>query len=315
MAQEGHPNPASIVLVGHESKHRSAAAQGLPERGGIPAAFEKEATAPFPQAEEHPGGRPLAKPPIRGGELNPGERDLDPRKELEIPEVAKRDHGTPIRVTVQQGARAGETRQVHVGCELLPGHGGGSQGAGVALAQAPEVFAGQRMTFGGAVFGAQTAFEIRQGDPAVASVDIPRQAPASTPDVGDPTEWYRLKHGQGQAHENDQEPLAHSTEADLVDAVMEVLGPGDDLDLDPHEIDGEIASIELGKADRILLGGDEDFRHSLFRTIDGVEQFLLGKAVMIREPLGVDQLAAKLPQALLEAFRLGDAAEGGDALA
>src|SRR5262245_4076085 len=73
------------------------------------------------------------------------------------------------------------------------------------------------------------------------------------------------------------------SEADLADAIAEVIGAADDLDFDAHEINWQIAPIDFGKADGVFLRGDDRLGLAFFSAVDGVEHFLLGKAVMVRE--------------------------------
>ena len=47
-------------------------------------------------------------------------------------------------------------------------------------------------------------------------------------------------------------------------------------------------------------------------AIDGVENFLLGEAMVVGETFRVNQFAAEFDEALLETFRLGDAAQRRD---
>jgi len=75
------------------------------------------------------------------------------------------------------------------------------------------------------------------------------------------------------------------------------------FDFHPHEINGQIAPVNFGETDGVLLGGDNDLGLALFAAVDDVEDFLLGETVVIGEPLGIDQFGAQLEEALLEAFR------------
>src|ERR1039458_8432886 len=106
-----------------------------------------------------------------------------------------------------------------------------------------------------------------------------------------------------------------SVQADFAHAIREILGAVEDFYFYPHEIDGQIAPVDFRKTDGVLLRGDDDFGLALFAAVDDVEDFLLGEAVVIGEALGIDQVGAQFDEALLEAFRLGDAAQGGDAFA
>jgi len=107
--------------------------------------------------------------------------------------------------------------------------------------------------------------------------------------------------------------LGHfSAKANAPDTVIKVLGSADNLDLHAHEIDGQVAPIQLGKTYGILLGGYDDFRLAFLGTIDGIEQFLLGKPVVIGKSLGINQICAHLNEAILKTLGLCNAAEGGN---
>src|ERR1035438_274635 len=106
-----------------------------------------------------------------------------------------------------------------------------------------------------------------------------------------------------------------STEADFAHAILEVVGPAEDLDLDAHEVDRQVTAVNLGEADGVLLRGDDRLGLLLLAAVDDVEDFLLGKAVVVRELARIDQFAAELDQALLEALRLRNAAQGSHSAA
>jgi hypothetical protein len=98
----------------------------------------------------------------------------------------------------------------------------------------------------------------------------------------------------------------------LADAFVEVTSALEDVDFDAHEIDGEIAAIDLGESNGVLLGGDDRGGLAFLASIDGVEDFLLGEAMVIGESFGVDQVATQPSESLFKALGLGDSAEGGD---
>src|SRR5262249_40588140 len=54
---------------------------------------------------------------------------------------------------------------------------------------------------------------------------------------------------------------------------------------------------------------DNHFSLSLLAAVDRVQNFLLGKAMVIGETLGIDQFAAEMDQALFKTFGLRDAAK------
>src|ERR1700751_1546019 len=98
-------------------------------------------------------------------------------------------------------------------------------------------------------------------------------------------------------------------EADFAHAILKTVGAADDLDLDAHEVDREIAAVNFWKPHGVLLGGNDGLGLALFASIDGVDHFLLGKTMMIGKALGINQLRPEVDQALLKAVRLRDPAE------
>src|SRR5947207_3875022 len=101
-------------------------------------------------------------------------------------------------------------------------------------------------------------------------------------------------------------------ETDLAHAILEIFGARQDFDFDAHEIDWQIAPIDFRKTHGILLRGDNCNSLALFAAVYGVEDLLLAEAMMVGVALRVNQFGALIHQALLEAFRLRDAAERGE---
>ena len=93
---------------------------------------------------------------------------------------------------------------------------------------------------------------------------------------------------------------------------MKVVCAGDDFDFHAHEIKWHVAPVNLWKAHGVFLRGDDDLRLPLFGAVDGVQDFLLGKAMMIGEAFGIDEFAAQFHEALLKTFRLRNAAQRRD---
>ena len=60
------------------------------------------------------------------------------------------------------------------------------------------------------------------------------------------------------------------------------------------------------------MGGEDDIGPAFFGAVDGIQDFLLVKSVMIGEAFGVDEFGALLRQTLLEALGLGNTAQRGD---
>jgi hypothetical protein len=100
-----------------------------------------------------------------------------------------------------------------------------------------------------------------------------------------------------------------SVQTDFAHAIVKVLRAAEDFDFHAHEIDRQVAAVNFREAHGVLLGGDDEFRLPFLGAVDDVEDFLLGEAVVVGEPFAVDQFGAQFDQALLEALRLGDAAQ------
>src|SRR5437868_2294747 len=95
------------------------------------------------------------------------------------------------------------------------------------------------------------------------------------------------------------------TETNLAHAIVEISSATQNFNLDAHEKNRQIPSIQFGKTNGVLLSRDDQFGLSLFAAIDHVENFLLRKPVMIDKSLGVDEFSANIHEALLEAPWLG----------
>src|SRR5262249_47737997 len=73
------------------------------------------------------------------------------------------------------------------------------------------------------------------------------------------------------------------SKADFADAILKVFCPTEDFDFDAHEVNGKIAPINFGKANRVLLRGDDGFGELLFAAVDDFDDFELGESMMIGE--------------------------------
>src|SRR5262245_50625194 len=58
------------------------------------------------------------------------------------------------------------------------------------------------------------------------------------------------------------------TEANLANAVVEVLGALQNLDFHAHEVDGQVAPVDLRKAHGVLLGREDHLRLLFLAAID-----------------------------------------------
>jgi hypothetical protein len=56
----------------------------------------------------------------------------------------------------------------------------------------------------------------------------------------------------------------------LTDTLLKILCTLNYLYFHPHEVDGQIAPVDLREADGILLGGDNEVREPGFSTVDDI---------------------------------------------
>src|SRR5205823_1720925 len=94
--------------------------------------------------------------------------------------------------------------------------------------------------------------------------------------------------------------------------VIEVLSAGDNANFHPQVINGNIATVNLWKADRVFFGGENGARAALKTAVDHIDNFLLRVAVVIRVALGVNDIRSQTTESVFEAFGDGDAGNGGD---
>jgi hypothetical protein len=64
--------------------------------------------------------------------------------------------------------------------------------------------------------------------------------------------------------------MAVLPETNPANGIIEALGPGDDFDFYSHEVNGQVPAVELGKADRIFLSGDQHVRAALLAAVHGI---------------------------------------------
>jgi hypothetical protein len=100
--------------------------------------------------------------------------------------------------------------------------------------------------------------------------------------------------------------------ADGSDSVIEIFGSGNDANFHAQEVDGNVATVDLGKTDGILFGGENRLGAALEAAIDHIDDLLLRVAVVIRVSFAVDDVGAKSAQAVFETFGRGDAGDGRD---
>src|SRR6266404_4868604 len=131
------------------------------------------------------------------------------------------------------------------------------------------------------------------------------------PKASHPGQRQRLQECHERPGREVKKLLHSSTETNLADAILEIIRSIQDFDLNAHEIDRQIAPIDLWKTHGVFLGGNDVLGLALFTSIDGVEHFLLRKTMMICEALGINQFRPKLHQTLFEALRLSNTTEGG----
>jgi hypothetical protein len=87
---------------------------------------------------------------------------------------------------------------------------------------------------------------------------------------------------------------------------------GVDPDFDPKKIDGQVAGFDFGKTDGIFFGGDERVTAAGAGSVDGVEDFLRGEAVMVGVGAGVDEFGTEFAEPFFKAFGNGNSADGSD---
>ena len=104
-------------------------------------------------------------------------------------------------------------------------------------------------------------------------------------------------------------------ETDTGDALVKAFLPAYDVNLDTHEIDGNVPAVQPRHSDGVFLGGHDELGVSLFGFVYEVDYFLLAEPVMIRKPFPVHNITAEVSQKFLEAFRAGNAAQGRNFLA
>src|ERR1039457_3702615 len=96
------------------------------------------------------------------------------------------------------------------------------------------------------------------------------------------------------------------------DCIIKVLCPGDDPDFNSQVVNGNIAAVNLGKADRVRFRGENGARASFEAAVDHIDNLLLRVAMVVCEAFGVNNLGTQAAQPVLEAFGHGDAGNGGD---
>src|SRR5437660_1080038 len=92
-----------------------------------------------------------------------------------------------------------------------------------------------------------------------------------------------------------------SSETDFADAIAEVFGAAQDFDFNAHEVNRQIAAVNLRKPYGILLRRDNHLGLPLLAAVDGIDNFLLAETMVIGKALRVHQFAAEVHQAALEA--------------
>ena len=100
-----------------------------------------------------------------------------------------------------------------------------------------------------------------------------------------------------------------SPETNLADAVAKVFSTAHDFDFDAHKKNRQVAAVQLGKTHGVLLRREDEFGLAFLAAVDGFDDFLLRKPVMVGKAFGIDQFRAQFDQALLETLGLRDAAE------
>src|ERR1051326_1615638 len=145
----------------------------------------------------------------------------------------------------------------------------------------------------------------------MAHIDAIGQCAAGPSEASNPAQRQRLQKFN-QAQRQKPEQMVHdSAEANLAHAVIEIFGAAQNFNFYPHEVNRQIAAVNLGKAHRVFLGSNNGGGLALLAPVDRVQDLLLSEAVVIGKAFSIDQFRSLPHQALFKAFRLGDATQGG----
>src|SRR5882672_227493 len=96
--------------------------------------------------------------------------------------------------------------------------------------------------------------------------------------------------------------VASLSMADPGDSVIKVLCAGDNANFHPQVINGNIATVNLWKADRVLLRGENGARAALEAAVDHIDNLLLRITMVVRIALGVNDVRSQTTEAVFEAF-------------
>src|SRR5262245_32231146 len=294
VAEKREPQPfVASVLIRQQTEDEAAPIQRRPQCSAIRAPLEIKTTRFFAQRLHQPVQRGLAQRAVGGRELKGRRRLGAPGVEFEITKMADGHDTAPGRFVSRPRAgkffRAGDLEDPF---QVAVAHASGFYRATVAFPQAPEMFLRQGLNFSRRLFRSKTEVQISQRDTPMPGIEPPGDRSAGPAEARHDGQWQRPEHGEHDAREAVKQRVHRAeqefkalTETDLLDAVVKIFGAAQDFDLDPHEIDGQIASVELGKPDGVLLRGDNGVRLAFFAAVDHVQYLLLAEPVMIGEAL------------------------------
>ena len=100
--------------------------------------------------------------------------------------------------------------------------------------------------------------------------------------------------------------------ADAGDAVLPAFVAAQDLDLDAEKTDGDVAPGDPGKTNGVFLGGNNHLEITADAASDEAVELGFRVAVMIGVTFGELDARAQFSEAVFEALRRGDAANGAD---
>src|SRR6185437_9271273 len=179
-------------------------------------------------------------------------------------------------------------------------------------ANATEVLPDQGADRGRGFFGAEAQTEVVQRHAPMPCVERPGKRSTRPPQMRHDAQWERLQRSDDRARQAVEQQVHCSAKTDFLHAVVKVLGSAENLDLDPHEVNREVAAVDLRKAHGILLRRDDGVGLAFLAPVDDIQHLLLSEPMVVGKTLRVNELAADLREAQFEAFRLCNPTERGD---
>ena len=143
----------------------------------------------------------LAQTAVGGGAFVGGRKLAEAGIEFEVPEMADRgDHA--LRLLVGGGGKdSGIADEFHPRTQFVEAHGGGLDGAGVVLADAPEVLPRERADLGRRLLLAEAHRQIAERHPPVPPINPVGQPAAKASQPRHPRQRQRLEKGDQRARQ------------------------------------------------------------------------------------------------------------------